>query len=154
MPEFLETTVGKFTFRVATDRLYTRPGVWVLPDAAAPAHARVRVGLADFTQQRNGDVAFAHAQPVGTQLAVGELLAEIETMKAMVELPSPLAGAVVEVNPALEATPEVINQDPYGQGWLAVLEPAHWDTDRVALLTPEAYFAVMKAEAEAEAKSL
>lgn len=153
MPEFLETTVDKFTFRVATDRLYTPQGVWVLPDPD-PARRRVRIGLADFLQQRNGDVAFAHVRAAGTRLAVGELLAEIETMKAMVEVPSPVAGAVVEINPVLETTPEVINQDPYANGWLAALEPAQWGTDRAALLTPEAYLAVMKAEAEAEAKNL
>ncbi len=153
MPDLLETTVDKFTFRVATDRLYTRQGVWVQPDAGA-APICVRIGLADFLQQRNGDVAFAHVKPAGTRWAVGELLAEIETMKAMVEVPAPVAGVVVEVNSALETTPEVINQDPYGNGWLAVVEPARWETDRAALLAPEAYLAVMKAEAEAEANHL
>lgn len=153
MPEFLETKVDKFTFRVAADRLYTRQGFWVLP-SADPALRRVRIGLADFTQQRNGDVAFAHVKAAGTRLVVGELLAEIETMKAMVEVQAPVAGVVVEVNPVLETTPEAINQDPYGNGWLAALEPAQWATDRAALLTPEAYLAVMKAEAEAEANNL
>ena len=68
MPEYLETTADKFTFRVATDRLYTPEGVWVLPE---PGSTRVRVGLADYLQQHNGDVAFANVKPVGTQAGGG-----------------------------------------------------------------------------------
>jgi glycine cleavage system H lipoate-binding protein len=67
MPEFLEVTVDKFTFKVATDRFYTREGLWVLPVAD-----RVRVGLSDFLQQRSGDIAFAEIKPVGTALPIGE----------------------------------------------------------------------------------
>ena len=125
----------------------------MLPEPGAAAQ-RVRIGLADYLQQRSGDVAFATVQPVGTKLAAGERLAEIETIKTMVELPSPVSGTVVEVNPALDTTPELINQDPYNKGWLAVIETASWDTERATLLEPEAYFKVMEAEAKEEAKKL
>jgi len=150
MPEYLETTVDKFTFRVAKDRVYTAKGVWVFwmqPEAPN----RVRIGLTDYLQQRSGDVAFASVQPVGSKVLTGEKLADVETIKAMVELPSPVSGTVVEVNPALDTTPELINQDPYDKGWLAVIETASWDTERATLLEPEAYFKVMEAEAK-EAK--
>ena len=153
MPEYLETTVDKFTFRVAKDRLYTAKGVWVFwmqPEAPN----RVRIGLTDYLQQRSGDVAFASVQPVGTKVLAGEKLADVETIKAMVELPSPVSGTVVEVNPALDTTPELINQDPYDKGWLAVIETASWDTERTTLLEPEEYFKVMEAEAKEEAKKL
>ena len=148
MPEYLETTVDKFTFRVATDRLYTAQGVWVLADV----NGRVRVGLADFPQQRNGDVAFASVKPAGTKLLKDERLAEVETIKAMVELPSPVSGLVVEVNSAMDATPEVINQDPYGNGWLAVIETTDWEAGRAKLLEPDVYFSAMQAEALEESK--
>ena len=75
MPQYLEMTADKFTFRVATDRLYSAEGVWVLPE---PGDKRVRVGLADYLQQHNGDVAFANVKPVGTELAAGGQFAEIE----------------------------------------------------------------------------
>jgi hypothetical protein len=68
MPKFLEMTADKFTFRVATDRLYSPEGVWVLPE---PDTTRVRVGLADYLQQHNGDVAFANVKPAGTKLTAG-----------------------------------------------------------------------------------
>ena len=147
MPDYLETTVDKFIFKVATDRLYSAEGIWALADGN-----RVRVGMTDFLQQLNGDVAFAEVQPEGTAVAIGDEVAVIETIKANVEVPSPVGGAIVEVNPAMELSPEVINQDPYGEGWLVVIEASDWPADRDALLGPQAYFELMKAQAEEEAK--
>ena len=145
MPQYLEVTVDKFTFRVAADRWYTREGVWALPEAD-----RVRVGLSDFLQQRSGDIAFAEIKPIGTTLAAGDEVAAIETIKVNVILGSPINGNVIEVNPALEAAPEAINQDPYGAGWLAVIAASDWETDRSRLLDAAAYFEVVKREAEEE----
>jgi len=147
VPDYLETTVDKFIFKVATDRSYTREGVWALAEGR-----RVRIGLTDFLQQRSGDIAFAEAMPAGTVLTAGDEVASIETIKVTVALASPLAGTIVEVNPVMETTPEVINQDPYGEGWLAVIEASNWESDRARLLDAQAYFDVMKAEAEEEAK--
>ncbi len=149
MPEYLETTADKFTFRVATDLLYTPQGVWVKPD---PATTRVRIGLADYPQQHNGDVAFANVKPVGTQLIVGALLAEIETIKAMVEVASPISGKVLEVNAALNATPEAINQSPYEAGWLAIIEPSAWEAEHSKLLDGARYFAVMQGQVQEDLK--
>jgi glycine cleavage system H protein len=147
MPEFLETTVDKFTFRVATDRYYNQEGVWAKAEGEW-----VRIGLSDFLQQRSGDVAFAEVKAKGTRLAFGNEVASIETIKVDIALPSPVSGEVVEVNPAMEEAPEAINQDPYGEGWLAVIEASDWEADRSKLLDPEAYFAHMKLEAEEEIK--
>jgi glycine cleavage system H protein len=149
MPEFLELTVDKFVFRTATGRYYNSEGVWALAEGN-----RVRIGLSDFLQQRSGDVAFAEVEPEGTVLAFGDEVAVIETMKAEVSLPSPVAGKVVEVNPAMDITPEVINQDPYGEGWLAVIEAEDWESDRAHLLDPEGYFALVQEQAEEEMKKL
>lgn len=163
MPEFLETTVDKFTFKVATDRFYTREGVWAAPlpqgesrerEASHGVGVRVRVGLSDFLQQRSGDIAFAEVKPEGTALAAGDEVAAIETIKVNIALGSPVNGKVIEVNPDMELKPEVINQDPYEAGWLATIEATDWETDRAQLLDPQAYFVVMKAEAEEEAKNL
>ncbi|MGA2863260.1 MAG: glycine cleavage system protein H [Verrucomicrobiota bacterium] len=151
MPDYLETTADKFTFRVATDRLYTPQGVWVLPD---PEARRVRIGLADYPQQHNGDVAFANVKAVGTRLAAGEQFAELETIKATVELSAPISGTIVEVNAALDTAPEAINQSPYDAGWLAIIEPAAWDTERSKLLAAAAYFSVMQAQVQEDLKSL
>jgi len=147
MPEYLETTVDKFTFKVAIDCLYNEEGIWAKPEGNL-----VRIGLSDFLQQRNGDVAFAEVKPVGTQVASGDEIAVIETIKVNISLTSPVTGKVVEVNPAMATAPEAINQDPFGAGWLAVVEATDWEIDKSQLLDPQAYFAKMKVEAEQEVK--
>ena len=149
MLEFLEITVDKFTFKVATDRLYNSEGVWAKSEGNL-----VRIGLSDFLQQRSGDVAFAEVKPIGTALAVGDEVATIETIKVNVILSSPVNGKVVEMNQAMETAPEAINQDPYGEGWLAVIEATDWEGDRAALLDPQAYFTLMKGQAWEEVKKL
>jgi len=142
MPEFLETTVDKFTFKVATDRFYNAEGVWAKTEGE-----RIRIGLSDFLQQRSGDVAFTEVKPDGTQVAFGDEIAIIETIKVNISLSSPVTGKVVEINPIMEAAPEAINQDPYESGWLAVLEASEWEADRARLLDAQTYFAKMRAEA-------
>jgi glycine cleavage system H protein len=146
MTEFLETTVDKFTFKVATDRRYTAEGLWALLE-----DGRARVGLTDFLQQHSGDVAFAEVKPSGTVLNAGDEIGTIETIKVDIVLSSPVSGTVVEANPALADAPEVINQDPYG-AWLALVELTDWAADQANLLSPEAYFEQMKRQAEEEVK--
>ncbi len=149
MPGYLETTVDKFNFRLAVDRLYSPEGVWALADGD-----RIRIGMTDFLQQLNGDVAFAEVKPEGTAVAAGDEVAAIETIKANVSVTSPAGGTVAEVNPAMELSPEAINQDPYGEGWLVVIDAADWLADRESLLDPQAYFELMKGQAEEEAQKL
>ena len=148
MTEFLDTTVDKFTFKVATDRLYSAEGLWARPEGN-----RVRIGLSDFVQQHNGDVAFAEVKAVGTNVAFGDEIATIETIKVNLSLISPVTGKVVEVNPAMSTAPEAINQDPFGAGWLAVVEATDWEADKSRLLNSQAYFAKMKRDAELEVKN-
>jgi glycine cleavage system H protein len=145
MSEILEWTLEKFTFRVATDRYYSSEGIW-----AKPEDIGVRVGISDYLQQRSGDVAFAEVKPVGTMLKTDDEVAVIETIKVNISLTTPVAGEVVEINPAIETTPEAINQDPYGTGWLAVIKAIDWEAVRRNLLDPQAYFSRMKVEAEQE----
>lgn len=147
MTDFLETTVDKFIFKVAKNRYYNEEGVWARLEGD-----KVRIGLSDFLQQRSGDVAFAEVKPEGTQLEFGDEVAVIETIKVDIALSSPVSGKVIQVNPAMEDAPEAINQDPYGEGWLAEIQTLDWEADRSRLLDPEAYFARMKVEAENEVK--
>jgi glycine cleavage system H protein len=147
MAEFLETTVDKFIFKVATDRYYSSEGLWAQAEGK-----RVRIGLSDFLQQRSGDVAFADVNKTGTAVNVGDEFATIETIKVNISLTSPVNGTIVEVNPVMTTAPEAINQDPYGEGWLAVIEAADWEADRNALLESQAYFTLMRGQAEDEVK--
>jgi len=151
MPEHLEATIDKFTFKVARDRFYTRDGVWLLP-SMSPAGVTVRMGLTDYLQQHSGDAAFVNVKQTGAVLKAGDEFAEIETVKVNVGLPSPIAGSIIETNKALELNPELVNQDPYGEGWLVAIQPANWEGASAALLDAEAYFQFMRAEIDQELK--
>jgi glycine cleavage system H protein len=145
--EMLELTVDKFTFRVPKGLYYNDAGVWVSLEGNV-----ARLGLADFAQQRSGDMAFAEVKPVGTALKPGVEFASVETIKVNLSLPSPVTGKMVEVNSALGDAPEWINRDPYGNGWLAVVELTDWSSDQARLLDADAYYALIKSQAEEEAK--
>jgi glycine cleavage system H protein len=134
MPEFLELTYEKFILRVASDRLYSSQGLWFKRE-----DGQVRVGLSDFVQQRNGDVAFVEIRPEGEMLQAGDELVVIETIKVSLSLETPLNGKILQVNPILETSPEAINQDPYETGWIVLLEPENWEIDHSRLLDPQAY---------------
>src|SRR5512136_2890656 len=121
--EMLELTFTKFTFRVLEGLYYSDAGVWVKPEGSL-----ARLGLSDFAQQRSGDMAFAEVKPVETLLKPGDEFASVETIKVNVILPSPVTGAIAKINAALEDAPELINQDPYGKGWLVVVELTDWDS--------------------------
>jgi glycine cleavage system H protein len=146
---FLELNIDKFIFRVDPACFYSAEGVWVKLEKNI-----ARIGLSDFLQQRSGDIAFVDIKKTGTKLAVGDYFSTIETIKVNVDLNSPVSGKIVQLNPALQATPELINQDPYGEGWLCEVETDDWKKDKLVLLDPGAYFEIMKRDAEEEAKKL
>ncbi len=145
--EILKVTVDKFTFSVPSGLFCSQAGVWAKLEGG-----RARLGLTDFAQQSNGDVAFAHVKPVGTRLQREDEFADVETVKVNLSVLSPVQGTIVEVNPSLAGEPELINQDPYGKGWLAVVELSDWEADRVHVLDAQAYLARVKEQAEAEMK--
>jgi glycine cleavage system H protein len=147
MTDYLETAVDKFIFRVATDRFYSSEGLWAKPEGSL-----VRIGLSDFVQQRSGDVAFAEVKDAGVEVTQEDEIAVIETIKVDISFRSPVNGKVVKINPEMEESPEIINQDPYESGWLALIEASDWESDKAQLLDPQGYFERMKAEAEEEAK--
>ena len=135
MTEILQFTVDKFSFTIPTDRLYHPDGLWV-----QERDGRLVVGVTDFFQQNSGDVAFAEVAEPGTAVAIGERLANIETIKVDAELPAPVSGTVAEVNEKLELEAEIINQEPYDAGWLAAIEPTAWAVEQTALMSPQAYY--------------
>lgn len=76
------------------------------------------IGISDYAQKELGDVVFVELPQVGTQLELGDDLGSIESVKAVSELFSPVSGEVIEVNEALAEKPELVNTDPYGDGWM------------------------------------
>jgi glycine cleavage system H protein len=82
----------------------------------------VTMGISDFAQDALGDIVFVEVPDVGRQVTAGEAIAEVESTKSVSDVYAPVSGTVVEVNTALEDTPELVNTDPFGKGWFAVIE--------------------------------
>jgi len=85
---------------------------------------RATVGITDFAQSELTDVVFVELPKVGRAVRAGEVVGTVESVKAVSEIFAPLSGKVLEVNKVLEDSPEVVNQDAYGKGWMVVLEVA------------------------------
>jgi glycine cleavage system H protein len=82
----------------------------------------VTIGISDFAQDALGDIVFVEVPEVGRQVTAGEAIAEVESTKSVSDVYAPVSGTVVEVNTALEDNPELVNTDPFGEGWFAVIE--------------------------------
>jgi len=104
---------------VPADLKYARSHEWV----RTLADGTVEVGISDHAQHALGDLVFVELPEVGRTFAAGDACAVVESVKAASDVYSPLAGSVVAVNEALSATPELINQDPYGNGWIMRVQP-------------------------------
>ena len=82
----------------------------------------VRMGISDYAQDALGDVVYVEPPQVGSTVSQGDAFAEVESTKSVSDVYAPVSGTVVAVNEALEDTPELVNTDPYGDGWFAVIE--------------------------------
>ncbi|WP_033337386.1 glycine cleavage system protein GcvH [Catenuloplanes japonicus] len=113
---------------------YTAEHEWVSGDGPAA----VRVGITDFAQDALGDIVYVQLPDEGATVQAGESLGEVESTKSVSEIYAPISGTVAARNTALADTPELINTDPYGEGWLLEIVPA--DPAAVAaLLSATAY---------------
>jgi glycine cleavage system H protein len=101
------------------DLRYTREHEWVRADGP-----RATVGITDYAQDALGDVVYVQLPGVGANVVAAASCCEVESTKSVSEVYAPVTGTIVEVNGALEETPELVNQAPYGDGWLFVIELA------------------------------
>lgn len=96
---------------------YTEDHEWALAEGTS-----VRVGITDFAQEALGDIVFVQLPEVGSGVEQGATLGEIESTKSVSEVYAPLTGTVIEVNPQLVQAPELLNSEPYGGGWICLIE--------------------------------
>jgi len=115
---------------------YTKEHEWV---AETGTSNRLRMGITDFAQGALGDIVYVQLPKIGDVLTAGKVCGEVESTKSVSEIYAPISGVVISVNEALVATPEIINSDPYGNGWIAEIEVAVAPTD---LLTAAEYVAL------------
>ncbi|MBC7218484.1 MAG: glycine cleavage system protein GcvH [Candidatus Caldatribacterium sp.] len=118
---------------IPEDLLYTPEHFWVRRE-----NGTALCGITDYAQGELGDVVFVELPKVGAQVAKGERIGDVESIKTVSNLYAPLSGEIVEVNRELEAKPELLNQDPYGKGWICRIrytKEEEWST----LLSASAY---------------
>ena len=95
-------------------------------------------GITDFAQDSLGDIVFVSLPKVGTQLRAGDVCGEVESTKSVSDIYSPVSGVVLRVNESLEATPEAVNSDPYGDGWMVEVD-THDDDVFAGLMSAQEY---------------
>jgi len=100
-----------------TDLKYTKDHEWLRVEGTTAT-----IGITDFAQSELGDIVFIDVDTLDEELDEGEIFGSVEAVKTVSDLFLPIAGKVIEVNEALDAQPELVNQDPYGQGWIVKIE--------------------------------
>jgi glycine cleavage system H protein len=122
---------------VPSDRLYTKEHEW-----AQAQGDRVRVGITAYAQEQLGDVVFVELPKVGATVTQHRGFGVVESVKAVSDLFAPVSGTVAEVNAELANAPELVNQDPYGRGWMILIAPSA-PAERANLLTAAQYEALL-----------
>jgi len=113
---------------------------------ARPANGVVRIGISDYAQDQLGDIVFVELPEVGDNYDKGQEFGTIESVKVVSEMYMPISGEIMAVNEKLEETPELINEDPYNEGWIVEVKPG--DTSELdALMTKETYLSMLEGEA-------
>ena len=126
------------------DLKYTAEHEWVKADGDGP----VRVGITDFAQDALGDVVYVDVPEIGTAVRAGEPFGEVESTKSVSDVYAPVTGTVVERNDRLADTPELVNQDPYGDGWMIAIRSSD-AAELEALLDAAEYRGFTESDAEA-----
>lgn len=120
-----------------TDLLYSTEHTWARREGSD-----VRVGITEFAQEELGDIVFAELPEIGDTIEANEPFGSVESVKTVSELYAPISGTVVEVNPEIDDNPELINESPYDQAWLIVVEPSD-DAEVDELLSDSEYEALI-----------
>lgn len=115
---------------------YSSDHEWVRVDGTT-----VTIGITEYAQDALGDVVFVEMPDSGLTVAAGESFSEVESTKSVSDIYAPISGSVVEVNPALESKPELLNSDPYGEGWICRIEVAN-ASELEGLMDADAYRAL------------
>ena len=121
------------------DLYYTEEHEWVRLDGEVAV-----VGITDYAQDALGDIVYIDLPAVGDTVEAGAVVGELESTKSVSDIYAPVSGEVIARNESLEGGPEVVNTDPYGEGWLVKIRPSE-DDPQAGLLEAEAYAALTRA---------
>jgi glycine cleavage system H protein len=120
-------------YEVPENLYYHKEYLW-----AKVEDGKVRIGVSDFAQKQLHDIVFVELPSAGDTITQDEPFGTLESVKAVSDLIAPVSGTIETVNEELEAKPELLNEDPYGEGWLMTLTPTNLDADLKAIMNFEA----------------
>jgi glycine cleavage system H protein len=126
-------------YEIPEDLRYTKEHEWIMVEAE-----KCRIGITDYAQKSLHEVVYVDLPTVGKLLTQKGAFGTVESVKAVSELYSPVSGEIMERNEKLVQSPELVNQDPYGAGWIVIVKPSRLDDDMKALLTAERYASYLK----------
>ena len=119
-------------FEVAKDLYYSKDWMWVKVE-----EGKVRIGVTDYAQKQLRDIVFAELPSAGVEIIKGEAFGTIESVKTVSELVAPISGKIEEVNKKAGESPEKLNEDPYGEGWVLLVSPTDLEKDLGTLMNFE-----------------
>jgi glycine cleavage system H protein len=120
-------------YEVPENLYYHKEYLWAKVEAG-----KVKIGMIDFAQKQLHDIVYVELPSVGDTITQGEPFGTIESVKAVSDLVAPVNGTIESVNEELESKPELLNEDPYGEGWILIVAPSNLDADLKALLNFDA----------------
>jgi len=129
----------KTDFIVPDGLYYTKEHEWIRVEGD-----KCRVGVTDYAQNSLHEIVYVELPKVGATVAQMQSLGTVESVKAVADVYSPIAGEVLEVNNALSDAPELVNKTPYNDGWITIIRPADMKKDLATLMSPQAYKDLLK----------
>ncbi len=124
----------KAEYVVPESLYYTKDHEWLRLEGD-----KCRVGVTDYAQKSLHEVVYVELPKVGITVSQMQTLGTVESVKAVADVFSPIAGEVLEINNSLTDAPELVNKSPYGDGWITVIKPNDWKKDETGLMGPQAY---------------
>jgi glycine cleavage system H protein len=131
-------------YNIPDELMYTKDHEY----AQVQANNLVKVGVTDYAQKSLRDIVFVELPEKGKSVSQGSEFGSIESVKTVSELYAPVSGTVEEVNSELENSPERVNEDPYGEGWLIVIRPSNLGGEKAKLLDSKEYAKIVKEESQ------
>jgi len=147
--EHLQLKVDKWTFTVPKGLYYNENDFWARIDGKIAT-----VGITSYLQSHLSDIIFVSLPQIGTKIEQFGEAGSFESVKAALDVISPVSGSVAEVNNELVNSPDLANSDPYGKGWFLKIELSDFESDKENLIDAEGYFEVMKKKVEKEHEQL
>jgi glycine cleavage system H protein len=124
----------KSDYQVPTEFFYTKEHEWVRVEGD-----KCRIGVTDYAQDSLHEIVYVDLPKVGARVAQMQSLGTVESVKAVADVYSPIAGVILEVNNELSDAPELVNKHPYDKGWITIIRPDDLKKDLASLMRPEAY---------------